>query len=1475
MRFFHPGSRSRLAVFAVMASTCFAAAAFAAGDVEDQFFRYIQRNHKVFAQELPGESVDPFTGILRVVQVDVALPGKAGLDLQILRTYNSKIWGRTDALDMDPLLAEKQHSPLGYGWSMHMGRVKNPFAAGELLACHQANFPIYEAPDGTARVFYPVTSGSTVLQSKDFWRMEKNCGGGICIWSDKGIRYEFSSANQYFYGTTPVWPLSRIVDPFNNQISVTYVAGHGEAIDRVTDTYTTRQIAFLYDPAEDGLRLNRMIVNGATYLYTYTTYTGAQTGGAGRIALPGTGRLFLTGMKPPIGPGFSYSYAFSAPVAQNQYALSGITYPQGGTTTYGYGTSSFYTGSEFIPFAVVTQRTLGGRAVTPGAWTYGYSSPGPGAGLQTATIQRPDGRTDSYSMYGFGYVAGKNATGFAWMAGLTQQISRGGGAEVETFAWDSRSATPVTAAYPFGTPMYSPTAQCPVTAFDNAVYAPAMTQHTVARDGATYTSALSNLDAYGQPRTVVETGPQARTTTWTYFSATLNMLRGFPLSQHVCMGTDCFDNSWTYNAANGARDMEKLSGVTTTFGYDALGNLSTVTNALGKKLTLSSYSNGVPTVLNFDGSFTNSRTVSFEGWIQSETDGRLNRTDFGYDVIGRLKTVTPPGINSASSYAYALDDSSVTLTRGSYSQTSTLDGLGRVTATSDSEGVLTSTAYDALGRVTFKSYPYDSVIKEVGDLTTLDGLGRPLTVKKAWRPLSSACDDANGCTTTYSYSGNCVTTSVQRKLGEAPATRRCSSSFGNPDETRLTSVLDANARTWSYAYSAHGDPIAVTAPTAAGNRSYTYFATTNFLKSETTAEQFNPQATTQPSMGYTRNALGQPLTRTDARSIAATLAYDDPLSRLTSVAYPQGILSASRGQLFFDYDDLNRATQERWTFGGQTYTTTVHYNANGCTDSVTYPTGTVLTQTCDTANRVKTISIGTSSIVSGVTYHPSGQPKAMAYGNAKSTAATFDDRGRVKTTTSSGAIDLAYTYDGADNVKSFNNLAVPGSSRTMTYDNLDRLLTATAPSLWGTATYDYDDRGNRTLNSYNGFTATYAYDAHNRLATATAGRFRDIPMRFSWDASNHLATSSDGASYFYDGMGRRIQKTDASGTTLYHYDPAGKLIAETTATGQKLRDYIYLAGKLVAVDGCVSSSAPPCSERQWYHSDRLGSVLALTDTSGLVTGRHEYKPWGEQWSSPALQSDRQFNGRVYDRGTGFHDYGARLYWPQIGRFIGTDTAGADLRNPISLNRYSYTFDNPYKYTDPDGHLPFLVVTGLAGAVGGGIYGAISSANSSDGFTWRAVLKWGAVGGVAGLTLGAGTGLALGVGATATAAEIGTAGAALLGIGGTAVATKGQQAMTTLYHGGELIDGAVQSRLDLSTTPVFEHALQYAESSGGQVYRFEVPTRWLMEMARSGRARTLQDLLKGTTDSALEWRFYGEAAAKMNEYLVPASSGAAP
>ena len=48
-------------------------------------------------------------------------------------------------------------------------------------------------------------------------------------------------------------------------------------------------------------------------------------------------------------------------------------------------------------------------------------------------------------------------------------------------------------------------------------------------------------------------------------------------------------------------------------------------------------------------------------------------------------------------------------------------------------------------------------------------------------------------------------------------------------------------------------------------------------------------------------------------------------------------------------------------------------------------------------------------------------------------------------------------------------------------------------------------------------------------------------------------------------------------------------------------------------------------------------------------------------------------------------YGARFYDPTLGIFLAPDTLVPEPGDPQSLNRYSYTLNNPLKLVDPSGH----------------------------------------------------------------------------------------------------------------------------------------------------------------------------------------------
>jgi RHS repeat-associated protein len=54
--------------------------------------------------------------------------------------------------------------------------------------------------------------------------------------------------------------------------------------------------------------------------------------------------------------------------------------------------------------------------------------------------------------------------------------------------------------------------------------------------------------------------------------------------------------------------------------------------------------------------------------------------------------------------------------------------------------------------------------------------------------------------------------------------------------------------------------------------------------------------------------------------------------------------------------------------------------------------------------------------------------------------------------------------------------------------------------------------------------------------------------------------------------------------------------------------------------------------------------------------------------------------------TGLYYYNARYYDATIGRFISPDTIIQSPANPQTINRYSYSLNNPLKYIDPSGHI---------------------------------------------------------------------------------------------------------------------------------------------------------------------------------------------
>jgi RHS repeat-associated protein len=140
----------------------------------------------------------------------------------------------------------------------------------------------------------------------------------------------------------------------------------------------------------------------------------------------------------------------------------------------------------------------------------------------------------------------------------------------------------------------------------------------------------------------------------------------------------------------------------------------------------------------------------------------------------------------------------------------------------------------------------------------------------------------------------------------------------------------------------------------------------------------------------------------------------------------------------------------------------------------------------------------------------------------------------------------------------------------------------------------------------------------------------------------------------------------------------------------KILNYVITA--FVALFISVSAHAQQYSKITYVHSDPDGTAFAATDEQGNVEWKIEHFPFGREFenTSQDRNSDISFAGKPYDEEIGLSYFGGRWYDPDAGRFTGIDPMPVQANDYETFNRYSYAFNNPYKYVDPDGNFAFLI-----------------------------------------------------------------------------------------------------------------------------------------------------------------------------------------
>jgi len=301
-------------------------------------------------------------------------------------------------------------------------------------------------------------------------------------------------------------------------------------------------------------------------------------------------------------------------------------------------------------------------------------------------------------------------------------------------------------------------------------------------------------------------------------------------------------------------------------------------------------------------------------------------------------------------------------------------------------------------------------------------------------------------------------------------------------------------------------------------------------------------------------------------------------------------------------------------------------------------------------------------------------------------------------TTLPGADQLrTYGLDGLGNWKTSNFTLVGsggGTSNTaeVRQHNYLNEITSVRDTTSGTPTtkgFTYDKNG----NLLNDGVRTYQYDALNRLIQVSK-----------------VAGGAVIASYVYDALGRRIQKTIndlgggnggltgdiLAGTTDYLYD-AQQIVEERNDAAPTVWTKVNFWGQYI--DELMFFAVPTESAPTTYRvlSDLLYRSVAIVTTSNTVIEAYDCDAYGNTlcFSGPGgdglwftdddVRTNNPINttiftGRQLDAESQIYYYRARYYNPVIGRFISRDPIG--IKGGINL--YEYVGSSPVNAFDPLG-----------------------------------------------------------------------------------------------------------------------------------------------------------------------------------------------
>ncbi len=730
--------------------------------------------------------------------------------------------------------------------------------------------------------------------------------------------------------------------------------------------------------------------------------------------------------------------------------------------------------------------------------------------------------------------------------------------------------------------------------------------------------------------------------------------------------------TYTYDGVGNVLSSSLNGKRTTSYSYDKVGNLKKVTNALGNK---------------------KSYTYDSVNRLSAETDYKGKSIAYTYDGNGNIKTLTDRRGN-ATKYAYdKLDNLLSEIDAEGRNKKYTYDAIGQLTSVTEADTATSTYEYDSVGNlVSAGGYKYDYNLN--GELTSSkDALGNVTEYIYNANGMLKTVKNADGSTVDYDYD------KIDELISKKYDGTEDVALYGYDADGNRVSMSDI-AGTTDYEYDENGKVTAIKLYDGKSKITYTYNEFGELSKLG------YPDG---KSVSYEYDKLGQLVSITNRDGLKTAYKYDangnvtevhrpnntyteikynenDQVSKLTNYLMTNYFFVFRRSSVVteyeYEYDKSGNIVKEDYrdfsTYGEKGYIgrlilklTRVYTEFNYKYDGRNQLVSEVETQH-KLFKRTKLSESTYKYDVSGNRIQDSVKGKVTNY--------TYNEAGQlVKKTT--GKEVVTYTYDANGNlIKEANNGKLCAKySKTFTYNNENKLTAVmNNKKLLMAALYDGDNERLFVVSDREGCGMPCVNDKNcsNLKKNEDGIEFDEELIKNTMLIPNNVDCSLELSQYDFTGY---INNINSEYT---------QVLMEFGANNKICATYEY---------GVFRESAEIDGKDYFYEYDGRGSVSALANSNGKERESYKYDPYGNVTTSGLdIANPYQYNAEYVDDATDYQYLRARYYRAETGSFITADTYAGNITNPLSLNRYTYTHNNPINGKDPNGHffLTAMLITAV-------------------------------------------------------------------------------------------------------------------------------------------------------------------------------------